>query len=259
MFRHTPEFYNAIALGIDAENAKATAYIKHGPSLGNAREIILRDVVREATPEPFRFGTGFIHHIMESGETKLTRQCDVLVYDPTLDPPKYSFENFVILGPNTVKIAIEVKSDLDSDKFNHAVEVSASTAWFRVPTLVFAYDSVSFEAMLQYFHTALQNHESHLLPTCLAVHKKNYVAVQPLMRQSSHPVGITLLDYSAAPGAQSWASTATFLQLYDACLRNRGAMSSISLYRWFNSHTALPSSARRFVRREDVLDGTIAL
>jgi hypothetical protein len=259
MVGHTPDFYNAIVLGIDAENAKASAYIKHGPSLGTAREIILRDVMRDATPEPFRFATGFMHDlasqwvggIARNVET-VSKQCDVLVYDPTADPPKYAFENFVILGPGAARVAVEVKSDLDREKFDHSVDVAASTAQFRVPTFVFAYESVTFETMVEYFRCAVTNHQSHELPACVAAHKRNYVACRPSLVDGQPPF-ILLLDYSAGPQPQSWFATAMFLQFYDTWLRHRHAMDTPWIYHWFNSQVDLPNTARKYIHPAGVV------
>src|SRR4051794_18514958 len=58
---NTPEYCQAVARGIDAEEAKARLFIHHNDSLGSAREAILRDVLVKHTPEPYKVRTGFIY------------------------------------------------------------------------------------------------------------------------------------------------------------------------------------------------------
>lgn len=60
-----PEYWQAVAGGIDAEETKASLFIKHAPSIGVAREIILRELLVRHTPEPFRIATGFIYNYLE--------------------------------------------------------------------------------------------------------------------------------------------------------------------------------------------------
>src|ERR1700732_4077708 len=53
------EYWSAVAQGIDAENRKATLFVRQNPSLGLAREAILRNLVERQTPAPFTVATGF--------------------------------------------------------------------------------------------------------------------------------------------------------------------------------------------------------
>ena len=82
------EYWQAIANAIDAEEKKASIFIRHRPSIGVAREAILRDLLAKHTPEPYRVSTGFIYQFNTAWWN--SRQCDVLVYDPTICQPDYA-------------------------------------------------------------------------------------------------------------------------------------------------------------------------
>jgi hypothetical protein len=242
MFAHTKDFYQAIALGIDAENHKASVYITNRVGIGTAREIILRNVMQEATPSPYELATGLIHG---SNGTAITssRQCDVLVYDPTVDPPKYAFQDFVVIEPETARVVTEVKSKFNQKEFNKTLKVARSVHQFSVPTLVFSYESVTFPSFADYFAVAVTQPNTEL-PFCVAVHSNNFLAFRPRTFANQHERFVLLLNCSAAADAYAGFSTAAFLQLYDAWLRKKENLSSENLYTWFNAQTNLPNEAR---------------
>lgn len=251
MFTHTNDFYRAIALGIDAENQKASVYISHSGSIGNAREIILRDVMEEATPAPFKLATGLIHDRIGK-DSRSSRQCDVLVYDPTTDPPKYAFKDFVVVDPGTARLVVEVKSCLDNVAFNHTLEVAKSVDQFSLPTLSFSYDSVGFDAFAEYFSKASSESYCHF-PVCVAVHSKNYIAFRPTSFAPTHEQFMLLMNCGVVPGSYPGFSTATFLQVYDMCLRHSDKLLSEVFYKWFNTFSSLPDEARCFVASDGVV------
>jgi hypothetical protein len=240
---HLRDFYEAIALGIDAENKKASVYIKHPTSIGTAREMILRDVLLDTTPAPFRLGTGLVHG-SDNGEYTTSRQCDVLIYNPTIDPPKYAFDNFVVLDPGTALVNIEVKSMLNEEAFTQASQVSHSTWNFSIPTLAFAYDSVCLDTISNYVIRAIKS--GGTIPWCIAVHSRNFLYVRPRTISNGHQRLHLLINCSEAEGTHHGMATSIFLQLYDAWLRNRCILSSENLYAWYNENTDIPDNGRRF-------------
>ena len=248
---HLREFYEAIARGIDAENEKASVYISHAASLGTAREIILRDVLRDSTPEPYRMGTGLIHGSIQ-GAPESSRQCDVLVYDPWINPPKYSFENFVVLDEFTPKLNIEVKSVLNLEAFTQAHDVSKSTWRFSQPTLAFAYESVQFKTLVNYYSDTISEADAQL-PWCLAVHTNNFLGIIPRTTSLDHEKYALLIDCGRAEETHHGMATSVFLQLYDAWLRDRKILSSENLYQWYNSLTDIPDDLRAYISQ----DGTV--
>ena len=241
---HPRDFYEAIALGIDAENKKASVYIKHPTSIGAARELILRDVLLDTTPAPFRLGTGLVHG-SDNGEHTTSRQCDVLIYNPTINPPKYAFDNFVVLDPGTALVNIEVKSMLNEEAFTQASQVAHSTWNFSIPTLAFAYDSVGLDAISNYIVQAIKSRQN-TIPWCIAVHSKNFLYVRPRTISNGHQCLHLLINCSEAEDTHHGLATSVFLQLYDAWLRNRCILSSENLYAWYNNIIDIPDNGRRF-------------
>ncbi len=90
---------------------------KHWLSVGNYREEILRDFLKQYIPKRFRVGTGFIR----CPDGKLSRQIDILIYDSLNYSPLFIDKDFIIIAPEAVCAVIEVKSTLDSKKLNDAL------------------------------------------------------------------------------------------------------------------------------------------
>jgi hypothetical protein len=136
-----PEYWQAVALGIEAEDRKATLFIRQNDSLGAAREAILRDLIRRQTPEPFRVRTGFVFQV--NPEPWSSRQCDILVYDPTVAQPYYEIGELVVVPRPAARAVVEVKTGLEERTFNELLGVWETTFWLPVPTIGFAYGGVS--------------------------------------------------------------------------------------------------------------------
>jgi hypothetical protein len=250
MFTHSAEFYRAISLGIEAENLKATVYVRHGASLGTARENNLREVLEDSTPAPFKLATGLLHDTFHDGP-RCSSQCDVLVYDPTVDPPKYAFRDFVVLDPRTARLVVEVKSTLGEKKFGHILEVATSVRQFRIPTMAFAYRSVTFESFVGYFASAFRDacarDDAPQLPYCAAVHKNNYLAIRPHHTQPTDRPYVMLVDFGRRSRETTGYAAALFLQFYDMLLRGKTKLYSGALYQWFNGLTSLPAEQRVYI------------
>jgi hypothetical protein len=175
-----PEYWNAVARAIDAENQKASIFIKHAGSLGAAREAILRQLIVDQTPEPFAVQTGFICNLAQNYNTfKLTdfwlsKQCDVLVFDPRVDRPYYSIGNLAVVDPHSAKSVVEVKSALREDTFDEILGVWQDTHRFDVPTFGFAYDGVKFGTFIKHLSTRIESNKAGV-PECVVVHKQNYI------------------------------------------------------------------------------------
>jgi hypothetical protein len=102
-----PTYWQAVANGINAENQKATIFLKHNPSIGIAREAIVRDLLVKQTPEPYRVATGFIYEY--GTEPWSSKQCDVLVYDPMESQPHYAIGGLSVVPRKAARLVVEVK------------------------------------------------------------------------------------------------------------------------------------------------------
>lgn len=91
---------------------------QHGPSVGAAHEVILRRFLRDYLPGSLDVGHGFIR--THAGE--LSAQTDILIYAGNHYAPLYRVDDFVIVPPEAVVAAIEVKTRLTRGDFVLAMQ-----------------------------------------------------------------------------------------------------------------------------------------
>jgi len=260
-----PEYWEAVARSIDAENQKANIFITHNDSLGVAREAILRDLLVKQTPEPYRVSTGFVYYAEAKPKPWSSKQCDVLVYDPTASQPYYSIGGLSVVPRRACKLIIEVKTRLKQETFKQILGVWGSTFWLNVPTLGFAFEGETFKSFLEYVVEAIKS-EDRGVPECLAVHRDNYLMARSSYRLATNPetpnrhrpakyhfavnFGIT--------NKKDGRASAAFLDFYDRLLRNGlGQIDENHLYTWF-SRLELPKEGLVRISNEgEVIYGPI--
>jgi hypothetical protein len=117
----------------------ALEIITHNPTRGSLAQDVLRSLLAEFLPTQWAAGTGFI--LNPSNLT--SKQIDIILYDRSVTAPVYRDDNIAVVSPDTAKIAIEVKSNLDKKAFKDAVKNAASVKKVdsKVRTLLFAYRS----------------------------------------------------------------------------------------------------------------------
>lgn len=93
---------------------KISLFTRHPTSLGSYRESRLRQYLRDFTPRQLTLGTGFISVCTTNGlvSDSQSRQIDCLVFDETRRHPELRTDDYVIVRPEAVYAAIEIKSDL---------------------------------------------------------------------------------------------------------------------------------------------------
>jgi hypothetical protein len=256
-----PEYWQAVAHGIDAEDRKASLFIKHSASVGTAREAILREVLVKQTPEPFRVGTGFVYQ--PTPEPWSSKQCDLLVYDPTVAQPYYSIGGIVVLHRDATRLAIEVKTEMNRSAFDDALKLVESVWWLPVPTLCFAYDGVTFETFKDYLVSAIR--ESPVgVPDCIGVHRQNYIFVRSgyhLARRPDapgrhRPAEFHLLVNFGVNAKDDGRASASFLGFYDSFVRRQPLF---QLPHWFNGLGLADEALIRFTDDGEVQHGPIPL
>ncbi|WP_175853466.1 DUF6602 domain-containing protein [Burkholderia anthina] len=90
-------------------------FTKHPASLGTFRESRLRQYLRDFTPKQLSMGTGFVSAFdtqAESGEFTQSRQIDCLEFDETQRHPELQADGYVIIRPEALFAAVEIKSNL---------------------------------------------------------------------------------------------------------------------------------------------------
>jgi hypothetical protein len=94
---------------------KVALFTRHPTSLGTFRESRLRQYLRDFTPKQLSMGTGFVSAfdtLSESGDFAQSRQVDCLVFDETQRHPELRTDDYVIIRPEALFAAIEIKSEL---------------------------------------------------------------------------------------------------------------------------------------------------
>lgn len=93
---------------------RITFLISHGPTQGSYYEGLIRSVLKKYIPSKYHVATGFIEDC--------PNQIDILIYDRMNYPPIFQYEDLVVVGRDSVRAVIEVKSRLDSTSINEALQ-----------------------------------------------------------------------------------------------------------------------------------------
>jgi hypothetical protein len=253
------EYWRAVAQAINAENRKASLFLKDKHSRGIAREAILRFSIATHTPEPFKVETGFICNIPSNAasgkapELWYSSQCDVLVYDPHVARPYYSFDKLAVVSPCAARAVVEVKTDLKGSTLKEILGVWEHIRRVRIPMFGFAFSGCSFGTFLDKLAAEIRTNPAGV-PECIAVHRKNYLFVRSAYRLAPRPdkpnhhrpAQYQLAVNFGAGKDQEGIASACFFETYQHWLANTGNESL--LLDWFNS-LELPKEAK--VRIDD--------
>ncbi len=90
----------------------------HKPSVGNYREVLFRNFLRNFLPKDWNISTGFV--IGEEGQ--VSRQQDVIIWKASETLPFLDESEFAIVPQNAVLAIIEVKSLLDRAQLRKALQ-----------------------------------------------------------------------------------------------------------------------------------------
>jgi hypothetical protein len=208
---HPPEYWQAVAKGLEAESAKASVYVTHSASLGVAREIIFRRIIAQETRGPFLVKTGIIRR--DEPEIAVSNQCDLVVYNPHAGTPYYAIDDFVVVPSSIAPIVIEVKSALRADDVAEIADCLNNVERLNASALVFAYEGCT----LEYFIDALlakHSPEGFHLPKIIAVHRRNYIAIRGTKVIGSHGCPYYILNFEPLGEAHSADATAAFFRWY---------------------------------------------
>jgi len=97
-----------------------SSQLSHSLSTGEAREFVLKELLRQYLPAKLGAEKGVI---ISSVENELpSKQIDIIIYDKLNTPVLYSVENLRIFPIEGVYAVIEVKSYLDSEALKNAIE-----------------------------------------------------------------------------------------------------------------------------------------
>ncbi len=219
-------YWGLVSRSMDLEDQRLQLFVKHSGSLGTGREAILRRLFVEQTPEPNRVGTGFVAHM--AADVVISAQCDVLVYNPTIHQPLYRIDEFVVVPPSCCRLAVEVKTNMDSsdDGLAQVFRVAGSMhSYFPTPVFGFGFDSPKFETLLSSLAQQITQLGESLSPECIAVHRKNFVCVRVAPKVAG-PAGEPFylgVDFALLGEDAAGYATALFMSCYHERIRHRAA------------------------------------
>ncbi|MDL2141663.1 hypothetical protein QQY79_03955 [Flavobacterium tructae] len=122
-YENKKRFLQAIADEIVAKSSRIELLIQHSVTKGNYREEIFRGILKKYLPKKYEVATGFIEGCK--------RQCDILIYDSQNFSPLFREGDLVVLPEKAVRAVIEVKSTLDTNQLQDAMELLFEVARHR--------------------------------------------------------------------------------------------------------------------------------
>lgn len=145
----------SIAQEFHARHNRIRAFVKHNLSSGTANEAILRQFLLEHAPKNFDVGEGFICDPTQ--ENKVSRQCDILVYDQGTYPLVYSDGPVKIAWVEATRMVIESKTQFCKNDIKSALENIESVRQMddRIIGAIFAFQSISLEKVCEHLREFL--------------------------------------------------------------------------------------------------------
>lgn len=113
-------FAGSFADELSALSERIRTLVKHSGTVGTYREGLLQSLLRRHLPERYHVATGFI--------LGCPRQIDVLVYDRIEYAPIFREGDLVVVPPQAVRAAIEVKTTLTSAELESSLALISEVA-----------------------------------------------------------------------------------------------------------------------------------
>ncbi|MFZ5902322.1 MAG: DUF6602 domain-containing protein [Chloroflexota bacterium] len=144
------QYCSGVAKEFEARlNRIANFVTKHNLSVGTANETILRNFLIQLSSGRYKVGQGFIYALATT--PKVSKQCDIILYDHLSYPLIYSESGIDVIFPQSAKCVIEVKTKLKSDTLKTALENIASARKLNhaINGVIFAFQSYSENTILR--------------------------------------------------------------------------------------------------------------
>lgn len=149
----TVDFYKSLADEMVSKYKRLNYFTKHPGSIGTFHEEILKSTIRQFLPKRYSLKTGFVYI-----NDKVSNQMDILIIDES-EATSYYFqeEDLVVVHPNAVVCAIEVKTSINNFKsFKSAIEniISFNTLYSQKGVtnhsagMIFSFDSINFSSKI---------------------------------------------------------------------------------------------------------------
>lgn len=221
------QYYGSLAAEIKVKSDQISLMIPHGQTVGNYRELLLRNLLKKYVPEKFKVATGFIEG--------LSRQIDIIIYDSLNYSPSFIEGELVVIRREAVRGIIEVKSVLASANLQEALEffydLTRGGIFKPNPPIfkgIFAFDSlyastISLAEAVKNFYTepvfvdSLQEYMTRDVQylfheiTCISVLNQHCVFSKYVHANGNEKDNIIPVLYSLADNRQLDVQTAMFI------------------------------------------------
>lgn len=143
------QYFSLVNKEFDLRIKQIRQFIKHhNPSIGAFNEEILRKFLRDFLPKWVSVGQGFV--LDRAGN--ISTQIDILIYNSTFYAPLYSVNDLVVLPPESVFIAIEVKTRVNKKIFQEIFPKNQTLKKINpsIDTQIFIYNPPSSKRIVNY-------------------------------------------------------------------------------------------------------------
>jgi hypothetical protein len=171
------DYLKSYAEEINSKFRRLNHLISHAISIGTYHEIVLKNLLEKFISKRFGVKTGFI---LNPSTKAVSKQIDILIVDEN-DPAPYFFVegDFVVVKPDSVVAAVEVKSVLDKNHFLSAMEnaVRFRNTGARGTFSVFAYTCASNDlATISGWYEAVDKKSDSFFnyPNCIFILETGY-------------------------------------------------------------------------------------
>lgn len=129
---------------------------RHNLSRGIIGEEILRNFLSSILPQNIKVSQGFVEN-----HEKVSRQCDIIIYDRNYPKPIYSFGQTEIVPAQAVKAVIEVKTNISASRFGKVLKDFKELGAIGVANkYLFLYSSPTTKSLKKYFFLTNPNNET---------------------------------------------------------------------------------------------------
>jgi hypothetical protein len=149
-------YCDGLAAEFDSRLNRIRSFVGHNLTSGTANEEILRTFLSEHASKRYTVAEGFIVNPFLADAS--SKQCDVLVFDALQYPVLHEEGGVKIIMPNSAKMVIEVKTNLDSEAIQGGIE-NIKSAKYLNPSLsgvIFGFDGVSFDTTYNCLKTLVE-------------------------------------------------------------------------------------------------------
>ncbi len=196
---------------------------KHNPTIGLLTEEILRSFLKKYLPNSISVEQGFI--ISQNG--KMSKQCDILIYDSNNYAPFYRINDIVIVPSESVIAVIEVKTSINKQIFHSVVDYFSNIGSItNAKKHLFIYNSCEISKIKDYLHSYKHKgdykHFDHdtfeLLPDEITGINQSYNLKRDYVISNRDSMGYSSYFYKKEKGMEISALQIFYLSVYSSVI-----------------------------------------